>query len=264
MSFQDLVPPRGWRRSSSVNAGLALASLAAGAAAVALLEPRSGSLRRGLVAQKAVHAGRAARAFGEKAARDLANRSRGVLASARSSIREPPAPDEVVCERVRSALGRLTSHPSAIEVVARGGVVELRGAVLEAEVEQVLSGTWQVRGVHEVLDRLDRHAQPGSVPGLRGGEPLPGSVPELMRQRWSPATRLLVILFGATLVVRGLRPRGPRGPTALAMTTLGALLTLRAVTNVPARRLLPIGARRRGELRRAVGVEAARDEARPT
>ncbi len=255
MNLREIVPLRGRKQTASVNAGLALAALAAGVSAVALLPTRGGARRRGLIAQKTVHAGKIAKTFGEKAARDIASRSRGLLASGRSSIHDPGASDEVLCERVRSRIGRLTSHPSAIEVSASGGVIELRGPVLQHEAEQLLAGTRRVRGVHGLLDHLERHPQPGAVSGLQGGVTRAGPVPELMQQSWAPGTRLLAILSGACLVAGG---RWLRRPVA---APIGVLLALRAATNLPLRRLLGVGAGRRAiDLRKAIHVEAPREE----
>jgi hypothetical protein len=233
MNLGTILPHRGHRRPQA-GAGLALAGLAAGAAAVALFEPRSGARRRGLVAQKAIHAGKAARSFGAKAGRDLANRSRGLLASARSSIHEESVPDDVLCDRVRSHIGRLTSHPSAIAVSAREGAIELRGPVLEEEAQRVLEGCRRVHGVHQVVDLLDRHAGPERVPGLQGA-PRPPPATELWQERWPPGARLLAMVWGAALAARGL---WTRRPAPLAAGAAGALLALRGAANVPLRRLL--------------------------
>jgi uncharacterized membrane protein len=258
MDFRAILPFRARKQRPRVSASLALAGVAAGAAAVALLEPRGGARRRGLVVQKTIHSGKAARTFGQKAARDLANRSRGLLASARSSVRESGVSDDVLCERVRSRVGRLTSHPAAIEVSARGGVIELRGPVLEREAEQVLAGTRRVRGAREVEDHLQRHAEPGNVPRLQGGAARSRPVPEILQQSWAPATRLLAIVSGAGLALGGLSARRPK---ARAMGVIGALLALRGATNLPLKRLFGVGARRRGvDVHKTIHIEAPRPE----
>jgi uncharacterized membrane protein len=257
MNLRGIVPFRS-RRRPTVTAGFALAGLAAGAAAVALFDPRGGARRRSLVVQKTIHGSKGARSFGAKAARDLANRSRGLFASARASVREGDVPDDVLCERVRARIGRLTSHPSAIEVLARGGVVELRGPVLESEAERVIEGTRRVRGAYDVVDRLERHLTPGNVPGLQGGAGRPGPVPELMQQNWAPATRLLIVALGAGLAALGFRSRRP---SAFSMALLGGLLALRGATNLPLKRVVGIGARRRAvDVRKTIHIEAPREE----
>ncbi len=259
MNFGAFLPRSTHRKKPMVvNARSALAGLVAGAAAVALLEPRGGARRRDLLVQRTAHAGKAARQFGAKAVRDLANRSRGLVASARSSARETTAPDEVLRERVRARLGRFSSHPSATEVSAHEGVVELRGPVLEAEAERVLRGVRRVRGVRELVDHLERHAEPGNVPGLQGGAGRAGPRPELMQENWAPGTRLLTFASGTWLAASGLRMRRPMG---LAIAGLGALLAARGATNLPLTRLLGVGARRRAiDLQKTIHIEAPRPE----
>ncbi len=257
MNFRAILPFRQRKQRPAASTGLALAGVAAGAAAVVLLEPRGGARRRGLLVQKTIHVSKTARTFGQKAARDLANRSRGLLASARSSVRESGVSDEVLCERVRARIGRLTSHPAAIEVSSRGGVIELRGPIVENEAEQVVRGTRRVRGVREVDDHLERHAHPGEVSALRGGA-VRRPVPEILQQSWSPGTRLLAIVSGVGLALGGL---SARRPNARATGILGALLALRGATNVPLKRLFGIGARRRAvDLRKTIHIEAPREE----
>jgi uncharacterized membrane protein len=253
----------GWRRprrraSRAANAAVLLASLGAGAAAAALLQPRGGARRRGLVVQRAIHAGKVLEEFGEKSARDLANRSRGAVAEARSRLRGAGAPPEVLCERVRARLGRLTAHAGAIAVTARGGTVELRGPVLRAEAGQVLEGVRRVRGVREVVDLLERHAEPGRVAGLQGGTRRARPLPQPLQADWAPATRLAAIVLGSGLVALGLRSRGP---AALVLGGPGALLALRGASNLPMRRLVGFGASRRAvDLRKTIHVEAPRSE----
>jgi len=241
----------------SVNAGIALAGFAAGAACLALLEPRGGARRRGRVVQKTIHARKSIRAFSEKAARDLANRSRGLIASVRS-VGDAGAPDDVLRERVRSGVGRLTAHPSAIEVFARDGVVELRGPILEAEVQQVLRGTRRVRGVRAVVDHLVRHVDAGEVSALQGGPAQRAPVPDAIQASWAPGTRLVAIVLGAALAVIGSRSRRL---TALPLGLVGVSLALRGLTNLPLSRLLGIGARRGAlDLRKKSLLERGRAE----
>jgi osmotically-inducible protein OsmY len=234
MNLGTLLTRGNRRHPAAVKAGVVLASMAAGAAAASLLDPRAGARRRGLVVQKAIHARKATTAFGHKAARDLANRSRGLIARARTSGHERRVLDDVLSERVRSRLGRLTAHASAIEVTARDGVVELRGPVLEAEAGQVVQGIFSVRGIREVLDRLERHPTAGHLRGLQGGEVRSGPVPELMKRSWAPGTRVVMLALGAGLAAAGVRSRRTAG---LAMALVGSLLAVRGATNLP--RLTP-------------------------
>jgi BON domain-containing protein len=198
MSFLAHLPPRRRGKRFPVHPGVTLAGFAAGAAAAALLSPR------------------------------------GVVAWARSAVHERRAPDEVLCARVRARLGRLTSRPGPIEVVARDGLVELRGPVLAADADRVLAGARRVLGVRGVTDLLERRA-PGDLPALQGSAAPAEPRSELAQERWTPGTRLLALAAGAGLATAGLTARIPG---ALTVSAMGALLTLRGATNLPLSRLL--------------------------
>ncbi|HET7825284.1 MAG TPA: BON domain-containing protein [Anaeromyxobacter sp.] len=235
MGFLDHLPARRRGKRFPVHPGLALAGLAAGAAAAALFSPRGGGRRRALVAQKTAALARSTAALGQRGAAEIGSHARVLLARARSAVHERRAPDEILCARVRGRVGRLTSHPGAVEVVAHDGVVELRGPVLAAEANRVVAGARRVLGVRGVTDLLERHADPSGVPSLQGGEARerPGSA--LAREHWTPGTRLLALAAGAGLATAGL---SARIPGALTVSAMGALLTLRGATNLPLSRLL--------------------------
>ena len=65
--------------------------------------------------------------------------------------------DGVVVDRVRSKLGRYTSHPSAIEVHVNNGHVTLNGPILDDEVAALVSAVKSVDGVREVDNLLEVH-----------------------------------------------------------------------------------------------------------
>jgi hypothetical protein len=99
---------------------------------------------------------------------------------------------------VRAQLGRFVSHPHAIEVAVSDGIVALRGPILMAEVPRLIAAIERVRGVREVVDALDAHAEAGDVPALQGGGPAPGTLSAIRQRTWSPTTRLLVGTAAAT------------------------------------------------------------------
>jgi osmotically-inducible protein OsmY len=120
------------------------------------------------VRDKFVCAQRKTRDAADATARDLSNRARGVAAEARSALRREPVDGSRLVDRVRATLGRATSHPRAIDVVAAdGGAVILEGPILAAEAERVLSAAWSVPGVGRVIDHLQRHDTPDGVPSLQ-------------------------------------------------------------------------------------------------
>ncbi|HEU4452528.1 MAG TPA: SRPBCC family protein [Gemmatimonadales bacterium] len=216
-----------------------LTGLAVGAGAMYLLDPERGARRRSLLRDRSV---RASRVLGEgfgTAARDVRNRSTGAAASIRSRLHKDVAGDDVIEQRVRSALGRAVSHPGAIRTAVHEGRVFLSGPVLADELDDLLDTVRRVRGVREVENQLQVHEHAAGVPALQGeGRPRPARSP-LAAESWSPTTRLAVGGIGGALAARGLRASSLPG---FALGAAGVALLARAVTNLPARRLVGVGA----------------------
>jgi hypothetical protein len=159
-----------------------LAGAGLGALLMFMSDPDRGARRRALVRDKAARGARVSgRAIAVTAA-DLANRTRGVAANAWGTVGSQSVDDVRLMERVRAALGRVSSHPRAIDVEALDGEITLRGDVLASEAEAVLAAARSVRGVSEVVDELDKFA---------GADGVPSSL-DLVQRRWAPATRTLV------------------------------------------------------------------------
>lgn len=236
-----------WARGAVLGAGL-----------MALLDPERGKRRRALLRDKAA---RAADAIGDGAgttARDLRNRIAGLLAEARHIVARKKTSDEVLVERVRSKLGRVVSHPASVEVTARTGRVILAGPVLESEKKDLISCVESVRGVRAVEDRLETHKQAGTVPGLQGGKGKPSARFELMQRNWSPTARLLAGTAGAGLALYGAKQRGF---LRAGLAALGGGLLAHSATNMEFKRLLGLGAGRRGiDIRKSIFIDAPVDE----
>ncbi|HZQ90998.1 MAG TPA: SRPBCC family protein [Terriglobales bacterium] len=214
-----------------------LGGAAVGAGLMYLLDPDRGNRRRALLRDKAVRAEHVSACAVDKAVRDLRNRALGVVAATVRALRRGSVPDEKLLQRVRSTLGRCSSHPHAIKAEVRHAVVTLSGPVLAEEVDCVLNGAWSVRGVRSVENALEVHEQPGDVASLQGGgRPRSGQRLDIFQEKWAPGTRLLVGAGGALALAVPLRR--PAVPARLA----GAALLARAITNFPLRRLA------RGEL----------------
>jgi osmotically-inducible protein OsmY len=214
-----------------------------GAGLMALLDPERGRRRRALLRDKAIRAAHTMEDAAGTTWRDLSHRAVGVASEVRRIARGEQVADDVLTERVRSKIGRLVSHPASIEVSAKGGEVTLAGPVLQRELDGLLHGVRCVRGLTRLDDRLEVHEQAGSVPGLQG----PGSAREprfeLLQENWSPTARLLAGLAGVGLAGLGARRRGGLGA---GLGALGSGILLRAVTNLPFRRLASLGSARRG------------------
>jgi uncharacterized membrane protein len=200
-----------------------------GAGLMYLYDPQMGRRRRALTRDQFIRLSHRIDDAVDVTSRDLTNRAVGLWAEMRSSITSNGVSDEVLAERVRSQLGGLVSHPSAIDVRAEQGRVTLSGPVLRHEVDRLLKGVASVRGVHGVEHRLDLHDEPGNVPGLQGqpGRRLSGRQLDVMQRHWSPTTRLLM------------------GAAGGAIGLAGVTLLTRAITNLELKRLLGVGAGRR-------------------
>jgi uncharacterized membrane protein len=215
-----------------------LTAFALGAAVMYYLDPGRGARRRALLRDKLVHLANKAEDAAETTARDLRNRTRGLAAETRGRFADDDADDPVVVGRVRAEMGRVVSHPHAIIVTARNGVVTLSGAILADEVDSLLSRVRHVRGVRDVTDRLEIHERAGNVPALQGGVDRPGPRFGLLQENWTPAVRMLVGTAGGALALAGRHRRGLLGPV---LTFAGLTILSRAATNTGLRSLVGAG-----------------------
>jgi hypothetical protein len=183
-----------------------IAGTALGIMSMYILDPLAGRRRRSLARDHLIRMRRKAQEAAGVTARDLKNRSLGILAEGRSAIFRRPVDDTVLAQRARSKLGFLVRHPSAIEVQANQGRVTLSGPVLADEVQQLIRGIESVRGVRDVENLLEVHDRPDGVPALQGQTEKPsGQTLDLFQRRWSPSTRFLAGATGILLLL-GLKP----------------------------------------------------------
>ena len=217
---------------------MALGAAAAAATAMYLLDPNAGRRRRARLRDQAAKLAHVAQDFSGKVERDAVQRARGLYLGQAARFHDEQADDRVIAERVRSALGRLTSHPGPIYVMAREGVVRLRGDVLRREAEAVVRGVAHVRGVREVLDELRVHDSPGRISSLQGAWAPRSPRLEYLQANWSPAPRVLAGGAGVALTIAGLAMRTRAG---YGLAAAGVALLTRAVANRPLSHL--IGAR---------------------
>ncbi|MEW5792172.1 MAG: BON domain-containing protein [Pseudomonadota bacterium] len=150
-----------------------LFSAGLGAGLMYLFDPERGKRRRALMRDKAVHTANKATDTVNKFSEDMMNRTRGLGSELRARMKREPVEDSILVERIRAAIGRLTSHPSAIQVEVQEGQVTLSGPILADEAQALIDRVENLRGVAGVVDQLERHAEAGSVPGLQG-EPAGG------------------------------------------------------------------------------------------
>jgi uncharacterized membrane protein len=232
-----------------------------GAAAMYLFDPARGRRRRRILGDKVRHAAHVAADTAATTSRDLANHARGLAAATQRPFTPAQADDAVIHDRVRAELGRIVSHPGAIEVAVDQGRVALNGPVLTDEADALVECVSKVRGVADVADNLVRHDSAGSVPGLQGTPRVPARRFELQQENWTPAARLLVGLAGGYLIARASRPQNRESLLNAVIGLAGAGLLTRATTNLPFDRLVGIGAGRRAiTVRDSINIGAPVDE----
>ena len=179
--------------------GWTIVGVALGAKLMYLFDPDRGRRRRALLRDRLVRLSHMSRHELQLEARDLANRTRGLVASALRRIPAPPPSDDVLVARVRARIGHVVSHPHAIQVKARDGHVDLQGTIDAGEVEECIASCAHVRGVLSVTTELDAH-EPTEVPER----------PSVGSRHWKPAVRLLAAAggtLGIALVGRAIRRR---------------------------------------------------------
>jgi uncharacterized membrane protein len=230
---------------------------AVGAMSMYFLDPQQGRRRVALARDRATRLARVASEFADRSVRDLAQRSTGLAAEVRSLARRAPTSDPVLVDRVRSKIGRLTSHPHAIKVTAVDGCVTLAGPVLAHERAQLVQGVNSVRGVRRVEDRLDAHKSAEHISALQGGISRSGPRMELLQENWAPGPKLLAMAVGTGLALHGF---GRRSPGGLLLGALGACLAARAAAGPhPARALGLAGGGRAVDVQKTIHIAAPRD-----
>jgi hypothetical protein len=179
--------------------------IALGAGLMFLFDPRVGKVRRATVRQKSLRAAHEVETAFGIGARDLTNRMHGVTSRIFGKRRPAHVPPDVLVARVRARLGRVCSHSHAVQVVSKDdGCIELKGPVLESELDRILLGIAHVRGVREIDDDLDVH-HGADIPALQG------PVRDRMRRLSTPATRMTLGVAAAGLAIVSLVKGHPLG-----------------------------------------------------
>jgi uncharacterized membrane protein len=225
-----------------------------GAALMYMLDPDRGSRRRALVRDKLASAANTIPNAIGVTARDLSNRAEGLASQVTSLFSSKEVTDEVLVQRVRSKMGRVVTHPHAIQVKADHGRVTLSGPILAREVDDLLATVSLVTSVTDVDNQLEAHEQADNLPSLQGEGTRPGYRFELMQENWSPTARVLAGVAGGALAAYGL---SRRDAVSLALGAVGIGLLTRGVTNMEMKRLVGAGAGRRAvEIQKNVNIAA--------
>ena len=125
-----------------------------GAGLMYVFDPDRGKKRRAEISNKAKHINRVATDACGKTQRDVSNRLRGIVCEVKSLMQPELISDDVLEARVRSKMGRVVSHPHAIEVRARAGRITLSGPIQTAEVFPLVDAVAATRGVKNIENLL--------------------------------------------------------------------------------------------------------------
>jgi uncharacterized membrane protein len=237
--------------------GKLIAGVVAGVSAMYLLDPDRGARRRSLLRDQGIHVGHKLGDGLSATARDARNRTLGAAAELRARFRPDQTDDEVLHDRVRSAIGRVVSHPSAINVTVTDGRVTLTGHVLADEVDDLIERVERVRSVTEVHNELEIHRTADGVPDLQGPGRQREQRPELLQENWAPTTRVVMGVVGGLLVLQGLRTRSV---ARRVLTSAGVGLLTRAASNIPPSRLVGLADRRAIRVEKTITVQAPVDQ----
>ncbi|WP_143590811.1 SRPBCC family protein [Thermoactinospora rubra] len=242
-------------------AGAAGAGACVGAVGAYFMDPDRGRARRARARDQMAHTTHEVMGGLGVLGRDLANRSKGLAATARYRFAGREADDRILFERVRAQLGLYLGHPHAVEVQVEDGMVRLSGDVLAGEDQRVRRAVRRIPGVRDVDIRWRVHRDASGVPTLQGPGRARRPVPELLQEHWSPTARFLAGTAAASLW--GMSRRMP-APLAWTMRCAGSVLAARAATNLPLRRLTGINAGRRAvDVTDAISIAAPPEQIWP-
>ena len=142
-----------------------LGAAAAGALAMYYLDPELGAHRRAVLAEL-VRTGLP----GSERRRD--GRGRAVRRAYHRPIVADAQSDAELRDRIQARLGRLVSHPRAIQIQVSDGVVRLTGRVLAKECDGLLEQVQQMPGVQKLVNAMTAHDYPREFASRR-----PAAVP---------------------------------------------------------------------------------------
>jgi len=230
---------------------------ALGAMAAYVLDPYRGKRRRAIFRDKARSALLHMQHLARVSARDLRHRVQGLLAAPRPFVRSGVPDDLVLIERARAKMGRVVSHPHAIQIGACAGRITLSGPIVAGEAGPLLDAVRSVWGVSGIDDHLVAYDRPESIPSLQGGRLRNAMRPEIMQAEWTPALRVAAVLGGGVLAICAMRQRGL---TRVALATMAVGLTARGAANMPLKRMAGLTRSRRTiDLQKTIRIAAPRE-----
>lgn len=137
-----------------------LGAAAAGALAMYYLDPELGAHRRAVLAELV----RTGLPGGDRRPQ---GRGRVVRRAYQRPLVPDPQSDAELRDRIQGRLGRLVSHPRAIQIQVSDGVVRLTGRVLAKECDGLLEQVQQMPGVRKLVNAMTAHDDPREIASRR-------------------------------------------------------------------------------------------------
>lgn len=131
-----------------------LGAFAAGALAMYYLDPQHGQRRRAQLGEL-LHGG-----FSSQREPGGGRPSRRIYTRVTQA---DPQSDAQLRDQIQERLGRLVSHPGAIDVSVSNGVVRLSGRVLAKEREGLLLQVQDMDGVQKLVNAMTAHDDPQEI-----------------------------------------------------------------------------------------------------
>lgn len=242
------------RNKMSLIAGASL-----GAVVSYFMDPDRGKRRRAGIRDRIAHARRAVPHQLDLIARDMSHRTEGTIAEVRNRLRphNGDQTDDVIEDRVRSAMGRVVSHPHAIQVCSDNGVVTLVGVIRSPELKPLVKRISLVKGVQAIDNHLEPHRDEEQIPSLQGGTRRHiGHKLDVMQSNWAPSTRMIMGVVGTGLISSCLMERPPQPLISNTIGAIGLLILSRSITNIETKRLLGFGGRSAMKLHKTMQLDA--------
>ena len=208
-----------------------MSGAAFGAGLMYLADPVMGKRRRALARDAAVHTRKVFGRAVDIGARDTAHRLKDMFKEIEGLFKRESIDDQILIDRVRTEVGRVSSHPN-VEVIIENGCVTLLGPVVDREEQRVLRAARSVKGVCAVFNRMEPY-QPRQNMQIQTSRE---RQLDILQTHWAPATRILVGAIGVSVAAAGVKGGGviPR--------LAGLALVARAATNLEFKRLLRLKA----------------------
>jgi uncharacterized membrane protein len=204
-----------------------------GAGLMYVLDPAFGKRRRALIKDVATHGAKVLARGVDITGRDTAHRLKGVLQETKDVFNRESVPDEILTDRVRAEVGRVSSHPN-VEAIVESGCVMLLGPVVAWEEDRILKAVRSVHGVMGIINRMEPYQPRKNMPTQASRE----RQLDIFQSHWAPATRVGAGAVGASLAAAAIAGmKNGKVPGALAGVA-GLALVARAITNMEFKRLI--------------------------